>query len=272
MSDIPAALGFTRQMGWPHREQDWRFHLRLGAGLVATDLDLTVVGTMVSWKYGDRHGTLGLAVVDPRCQRRGIGARLLEQVVSNTQVGSLSLVATKAAQKLYRRHGFRSTGQVEQHQGNIRDVRAEAPSANISLRQLHRDDLEILCKLDGGGLGFERRELLKALLPMAQGMVLERHDAPVGFALLRRSGIGQTIGPVVVRNEHDAVLVLSHLLARNRGFCRIDIHKNYGRVSAWLEEVGLPTVDEGTVMVSGPARAPPSGTIRSIALVSQALA
>ncbi len=43
-TDIGPALKLTQQLGWPHREQDWQFHLDLGAGIAAIGPDGAVIG------------------------------------------------------------------------------------------------------------------------------------------------------------------------------------------------------------------------------------
>lgn len=68
LEDIPTAHGLTQQVGWPHTERDWQFHLEQGHGWVATDESGIVVATTLYWLYGEDSGTLGLVIVTDRCR------------------------------------------------------------------------------------------------------------------------------------------------------------------------------------------------------------
>lgn len=269
-TDIGPALKLTQQLGWPHSKQDWRFHLDLGAGIAAIGPDGAVIGTTLWWTYGTNAGSLGLIVVDPRYQGRGIGGRLMQRALAEIGPRSLQLVATAVGLKLYQRHGFEPVGMIEQLQGELSAVQALPQAPDTRLRPLQAGDLATLCKLDSRALRLDRSKLLQALLAVADGCVLERGGHPVGFALARAAGRGTTIGPVIAADQSDAKLMLSALLAGRSGFCRIDVPREAGALIAWLQGLGLAPVDEGTMMLNEHARMTHSSPQRCFALVSQA--
>ena len=96
-ADVGAAHKLSLDVGWPHRQQDWEFVQRLGAGHVAID-DGAVVGTILTWKHDRRHASLGMVIVDPRYQGRGIGKRLMRLALRDVAGRAVMLNATPAGQ------------------------------------------------------------------------------------------------------------------------------------------------------------------------------
>jgi GNAT superfamily N-acetyltransferase len=269
-SDLAAALALTQTMHWPHRQADWEFHFRLGRGWVACDTSGAVVGTALWWPYGDHFGTVGLVVVDASHQGKGIGHRLMNAILADAGTRTLQLVATQAGLSLYRRCGFKEYGGIEQRQGT--PVRgAEVPASDATLRAVVRSDVESLGALDAMAFGTNRATVLQQVFAAGSGVLAERHGCLAGFALLRRSGRGVAIGPVVADDQRLAIALIAHHLQNTDGsFLRIDVPANAAIVTAWLEANGLVSVDQGTTMVRGEHPVRPSD-VRTFALVSQAL-
>ena len=70
-------------------------------------------------------------------------------------------------------------------------------------------------------------------------------------------GRGVVVGPVVARDAMDAKALVATLAADHRGsFVRVDVPVTSG-LSPWLEEIGLPHVDDVVSMARGkpPTRA-----------------
>jgi hypothetical protein len=106
-------------------------------------------------------------------------------------------------------------------------------------------------------------------------VVLDRGGRAAGFAVLRRFGIGQVIGPVVAPDAAAARALIGHFLASNPGqFIRVDVPEESG-LSPWLQELGLADVGPAIRMVRGAALPPgekgeEAGAVRRFALASQA--
>ena len=73
-ADLDAAHALSERLHWPHRLADWQFNFQFAHGLVA-ERDGEFVGTAQYWPWGEHHATIGLVMVDPRCQGRRIGDR-----------------------------------------------------------------------------------------------------------------------------------------------------------------------------------------------------
>ena len=268
-ADVEAAHALSLRVHWPHRLADWQFNCDFGSGLVA-ERDGELVGTAQSWLWGDAHATIGLVIVDPRCQGRRIGFRLMEALLAELDDRSVLLHATPEGRGLYERLGFVRAGEVRQHQGTALPAPLVALDEGWRLRPADHNDTELLAALDAQARGMPRTAMVTALLSHADTVVLDHDGSARGFAMLRRFGRGLAIGPVVAPDADGAKALIAHLVGVNAGkFVRIDVDADSG-LGDWLESIGLPRVDAPTIMGRGRAPAPHGGP-RLFGLVSQAL-
>nr|WP_216668607.1 GNAT family N-acetyltransferase [Paraburkholderia xenovorans] len=241
----------TVELKWPHRTDDWRFVALLGEGFVAEDAS-GVIGTALCWKYGDGRASLGMVIVSPAQQGRGIGRKLMELVLEELGGRVTFLHATTAGQPLYEKLGFRAAGTLDQHQGAVFQPPLVSLPPGERLRPLGSSDTARLVELASRASGLDRGDVLPALLDTADGIALDRDGELIGFALFRRFGRSFAIGPVVAPESEDssrAKALISHWLALNEGvFVRIDTPGESG-LTEWLEQLGLPRVDTVVKMV-----------------------
>ncbi|WP_321783940.1 GNAT family N-acetyltransferase [Paraburkholderia sp. J94] len=277
--DIDAAHGLSVAVRWPHRPEDWRFAYEAGTGFVAVDNDV-VIGTALCWKFGADRATLGMVIVSPDQQGRGIGRKLMELVLEELGERVTFLHATPAGQPLYEKLGFAACGGLTQHQGTVEQAPAVVLPQGETLRAVTPADLPTLVDLASRGCGLDRSATLPALLAVAQGgVVLERDGAITGFALARRFGRGYAIGPVVAApsdNDVRAKALVSHWLTQHvGGFVRIDVPAGAG-IESWLPTVGLVPVDSVVKMVRNASAAQHSGepdaAWRAYGIINQAMA
>ncbi|MEH3101035.1 GNAT family N-acetyltransferase [Sphingomonas adhaesiva] len=273
-ADLPAAHDLSREVKWPHRIEDWEMMLALGEGQVA-EIDDRIVGSALTWQFGadgdaSRAATIGMVIVTPHAQGMGIGRRLMEALLERHPGRSVMLNATEEGLPLYEKLGFERLGTIVQHQGAAFRVPVAELIPGERVRPLGTKDDETLFALARAATGMDRRALLEAILPGAQGVMLTRENEPVGFALFRRFGRGYLIGPVVAPDVGGAKVLISHWLGSNAGaFCRMDVPETSG-LAEWLEDLGLPQVGRVVTMVRGPAPATDPAT-RLFSLTTQAL-
>ena len=271
--DLPAAHELSREVKWPHRIEDWELMLALGEGQVA-EVDGQVVGCALTWRFGEdadptKAATIGMVIVTPRARGMGIGRRLMEALLAGNPGRTIMLNATGDGLPLYEKLGFGRTGTIVQHQGAAFAVPVAELIPDERVRPLGTKDSDTLYALARAATGIDRRALLDAILPQAQGVMLTRANEPVGFALFRRFGRGYLIGPVVAPDVGGAKVLISHWLGSNAGaFCRLDVPDDSG-LSQWLDELGLPQVDRVVTMVRGPAPVTDPAT-RLFSLTTQA--
>lgn len=248
---------------------DWALHLRLGRGFGARDGDGSLLGTAIWWDWDGKLATLGLVVVRPDCQGRGIGRMLMRAILAETGERTVGLVATNAGLKLYQDCGFVVSGGIVQCQGTVAGS-AASPPKGVLVREAGLGDRTALYALDAAAVGARRPALLDAVLDAGlPALLAERGGRLVGGALLRPAGRGTTVGPLIADSEDVARALADAALDRIGGFARLDVPASAERLVAHLESRGLPVVDRVTAMLRGAP--PPAGDkTRRFGLVSQA--
>lgn len=247
---LPDAVRQSAALAWPYREADWRFALELGSGF-AVEADGRLVATAMWWPYGETHASVGMIIVDPAMQGRGLGRALMEKLLREAGNRTVFLNSTQEGLPLYTQLGFVARGQVFQHQAAL-PPEAALPAAPSHLRPMQPADGESLRRLDLAATGMDRTALLDALLAAGTTMVVDRGARVSAYASAREFGHGVVIGPVVASGASsaaDARDLIAALADRFRGrFVRIDVTEDSG-LSAWLAQMGLPCVGHAVPMV-----------------------
>ena len=268
-NDLPAAHALSQEVRWPHRLEDWQFVERLGSGFVAEE-NGALVGTGLCWKQGSRHGSLGMIIVSQQHQGKGIGRKLMNLVLEELGQRCTLLNATAAGQPLYESLGFQATGTLHQHQGTMEAVAPVALAQGETIRKAEPGDLAKIIELGNRGSGMARDEVLRQLVAVAEGAVLERNGELAGFSILRRFGRGQVIGPLVAPDSERAKALIACWAAACSGtFVRMDVTGSSG-LGAWLAQVGLAQVDTAVIMARNGVP-PQDQAIQQFAIINQAL-
>jgi predicted N-acetyltransferase YhbS len=250
-ADIPAAKALSSSFGWPHRAEDWVFASHLGFGIAAEDVG-GIIGTAMAWPYGSDSAALGLVTVASDRQGRGIGRRLMQALLHALGDRTVILHATQAGLALYESLGFARTHMVRQHQGVVPDLSPDEPGGGPALRALTQSDRPVVHALDRAATGLDRQALIDAILRQGAG-VLATGSGASGFALVRRFGHGDVIGPVVAPDVHAARRMIRTLLAPRVGrFVRVDVPEA-GSLGDWLLAQGLADAGPVACMVRGAA-------------------
>lgn len=268
-ADSAAGLALTRQLGWPHRLEDWQQLIALGEGVVAEEQGQHLGGAL-GWRWGEHAATIGLVIVAESARGRGVGQQLMRALLAAFPGCRVLLHATPLGRPVYEKLGFRVCGRVWQHQ--VRALPAAPPvevPAGLQLRAATPQDSAVLNALDYRASGMQRDRLLQTLL--SETVVLtDRTGTVTGFASVRRFGHGYTIGPLVAADRAAAQALMAHRMQRLQGqFVRIDTPD--AALAAWAQQQGLPQVDDPVVMVHGTPWQAAAGDARTWLLVSPAL-
>lgn len=250
--DLAAMHALAQLMSWPHRAEDCAQMLALGTGIVAIDEEERTVGVGLRWAFGRDVGTVGMVLVAPERQGKGIGRALMNALIADSGPRALMLNATAEGLPLYEKLGFVTTGLVRQHQGRLAEERDLPAAPAVAVRRAVPADHAALCALDAAAFGADRSVLIGGLLAGGEAWLVEGGGRSVGFAVLRAFGRGTIIGPVVAANEDDAIaLVAAAAKAAPPGVLRADVQAEADRLAAWLTAAGLPAIDTVTVMQRG---------------------
>lgn len=272
--DVPALHLLSVEVGWPHRPDDWRFAIGLGAGLVACDAARRIGGCAMWWPDGPEAGHVGMVIVSPRLQGRGLGRRLMAAILAAAGERGLELNATPAGRPLYERDGFVAAGAVRQHQGLAivpAADGAEAPPGSV--RSLAEGDIAALRIVDRQATGRDRTRLLDTLLGIASAVVVHEVEGRVaGFAVTRPFGRGHVVGPLVAGSDDAAIALFRPSIAAHQGaFLRTDMLLDDGAFPRFVEQAGLARVDVAITMARGVRDVAAPGPARLYCITSQAL-
>ncbi|QQN75662.1 GNAT family N-acetyltransferase [Croceicoccus sp. YJ47] len=247
---LEAANALSEEESWPHRLEDWQLFEELGEGIVAT-VDERVVGTIMAFRYGDRHATLGMLLEAGEVRERDIARMLMLAMLDRLgEDMNVMLSATPKRQSLFTSLGFVPAGLVHQHQGIAPSMPLTAPREDERVRPMGEGERD-LPGLYCSATGVDRSVLFYAMARDSSGIVLTRDHEPVGFALLRRFGRGRVIAPIVAPDFEGAKLLATQMLGAQAGhYCRIDTVGGFG-MSEWLESIGLPRATTVRTMVRG---------------------
>lgn len=267
-ADLVAATSLSRDVGWPHRIEDWQFVFSLGHGLAGYIGD-RLVATAMWWPYDHRITRIGMVIVDPGLQRSGIGRSLMNAVLDRID-SPMVLNATAPGGPLYRRLRFVDCGAICQHQGTTSSVPLAVLRAGERIRPAGRGDLKTLIDLDAAASGVRRDTIISALTLHAEAVVLDARGRTAGFAFFRRFGHGYVIGPVVAEDGQSARALIAHWVGSKAGmFMRIDVPEQAG-ISDWLDALGLVQTSRARTLCHGHCPVP-VGTAQIFALINQAL-
>ncbi|WP_037150343.1 GNAT family N-acetyltransferase [Rhizobium freirei] len=263
---LEAAVRLSREAGWPHRLEDWKVALDLSEGIVAVDSDNEVVGTTLLTSYGTDCATINMVIVATSMRGRGLGRCLMDAALALAGERPLRLVATTDGLPLYEKLGFRQTGTIVQHQGQ---VAATQKPGNTEVATTA--DIAAITDLDRAAFGADRSVLIARFAALGEFAVIRRDDKVAAFACLRTFGRGEVVGPVVAANIEDAKSLLSHFMSRKTGaFLRVDIGAETG-LGPWLASHSLSHVGGGIAMARPVAARSYSSTVTTFALANQAL-
>jgi predicted N-acetyltransferase YhbS len=268
--DLAAAHKLSLSVLWPHRLEDWKFVHGLGEGIVAED-ETGVVGTAMCWLYGQDYASVGMVIVAPERQKAGIGRSLMTRIMRETDGRNVLLHATAEHHAFCESLGFTRIGCVHQHQGSVFRAPFVVLGEGERIRPVGPRDEPALAELSRRALGRSSTVSLKHLAGVASLVAIDRYGELIGYAALRKFGLGHVIGPVIAPDAERAKALIAHWAGSRAGsFVRLDVPDTSG-LSPWLTDMGLVQV-EATVPVLVRGEAPrPDRSMTRFALLSQSL-
>lgn len=239
--DIDAGIQLCRLAGWDQVRRDWeRFIEGPDSRTIAAVRGGEVVATSATIRYGGRFAWIGMVLVHPDAQGRGVGATVLRQAIDElSDVTAIRLDATTAGRILYQKYGF-----IDEYPL----MRMEATSVSVSssaralARPMTRGELREVAAMDQSAFGASRGKLLEWMYDGAPELayVAERGGNLCGYLLGRHGHQFEHIGPVVADEVRAAIELATVCLARHRdqSFVIDTPHHNRGWMQ-FLESAGF---------------------------------
>ncbi len=187
--DLPFADSLRALAGWNQTLGDWERFLAIEpTGCFLAEWNGTCAGTATSIVYGPELGWIGMVLVHPEFQRRGIGRALLQhciELLRGRGVQCIKLDATPLGRTVYR--GLRFQDEWTLKRWSRPPATPQVTALDASLRAWRAADEQILGPLDASAFGVSRQRLLAALASQSRcAVVLEPEPGrPAGFGMLR---------------------------------------------------------------------------------------
>jgi GNAT superfamily N-acetyltransferase len=242
-TDIPSGLSLCRSAGWNQLSRDWEIFLMLDSqgNWVCVHDDGNVIGTVTTIRYGHHVAWIGMVLVDPAHQRKGIGLRLLEQagqVLKNENC--VKLDATPAGRQVYIKLGFEDEYELSRMSASAFNTQHMVSSPTAT--ELTSDSLENVRSFDRNVFGADRMALLSWILNGAPDLAFQvtEGDQLCGYCFGRSGFRYMHIGPVVATSIDVAKALVSTALKRcgNKPVI-LDVPHHDKSWRGWLESVGF---------------------------------
>jgi GNAT superfamily N-acetyltransferase len=213
-ADAAGGLALSTEAGWNQNEADWRFFLAKGIVLGVRDRGRHLVATAALLPYGATDAWISMVLVTATHRRRGLATRLVDACLDTAKsLGVTSwLDATPAGAAVYGPLGFTRT--VE-----LRRLRLENASCSRPATPIPAGKFDAFVARDIAAMGFDRRELLAALVERPMSRLLANGDT---MTLVRNGRTARHIGPLFTDNPEHALGMVGHIVASESGQLLID--------------------------------------------------
>jgi predicted N-acetyltransferase YhbS len=253
--DIESGLQLCRLAGWDQVQRDWeRFISDENATVSLAIYPKTqspsssssgvearqIIGTVATIRYGAEFGWIGMLLVHPDVQGRGVGAVLLGHATAELAgVPSIRLDATPAGHILYRKHGFVDEFPLRRMEATSVVIER---SQHSSIAPLKHADLAEVVAFDRPAFGAPRADVLAWMLDGAPacGFVARRGGQVVGYVVGRDGHEFNHLGPIVAVDASLAVELARTCLAVRPGKAVvIDSASDAAEWRSFLEQAGF---------------------------------
>jgi GNAT superfamily N-acetyltransferase len=254
-------VALSQSAGWKDVESEWRV-LHDAGEVRGIWKHGRVIAHGVLGDYGNS-ATLAKMVVLPELQRRGLGARLLDEFIALADARRIpvGLCATDLGRPLYRSRNFEVSGELMILFGSA----SLGPPVGDSVVPLL--DAEQAVELDRHFSGCDRSRMLRARCREACAMFVLASGR--GFGLASGQGEHALVGPIVADDEEGARSLIVALLGAVARPARIDVPLEHVGLRNWLVTLGLREMSQRVEMARGASRMPWQVAQR-FALASQA--
>ncbi|MFC7305980.1 GNAT family N-acetyltransferase [Streptomyces monticola] len=262
--DLTACADLSENRGWPREEHKWGLLLSAGTGYGIDDPEGGLMSACVVTEYGPHErpdlAAIGMMLVAERHARKGIGRRLMQQVVTEAAATPLTLHATPYGRPLYEELGFKTTGRAEMLRGRFSP---SGPAPTVATRPATAEDLQAILRLDSEVFGSDRTHMITRLPAFADQLrVAEDGDGLIGFAAAWPNMDTHVVGPLIARDTEIAKALVASLAAHTDRPLRTDIDVRHEELLSWLKLQGLESWSFNAVMTYGIPELPGDWTRR----------
>lgn len=206
--------GFSQKLHWPHGAEEWQAMKDIGQLYSLSDNDAPYA-TALLVQNNPAWYNIGMVLVDPDHQRRGIGRFMMRHAMNQitSPTATLSLTASPAGEQLYKTIDFKQVGLTHIFQGQAGHFKnlTAANSGHIIksfTRGADEGPQDSLITFDAEQYGFSRQTMLERWLGFCDKIVTA-HDPKTGHTqgyagLFRRRANNEehfVVGPLVAQSS-----------------------------------------------------------------------
>ncbi len=236
IADAPRNVALSNAIGWPDTEPEWQVIHSAGyvlGALRAGGGELVAQGAL---GLCEGAGTIAKMVVAASARRQGLGAAILDRLLSEADRRALpvvGLIATPLGEPLYVTRGFEPLGEVIISVGTPR-LDEHAPSAPALQVRPVTDAPQIL-SIERRFMAGSRAGMLRARLACSSVTALTEG----GYALATPQPGGTRIGPIIAENVGVARALACALFRAAPGLVRLDVPGEQREFRDWLISLGM---------------------------------
>lgn len=210
--DIPLGLALCRFAGWNQLEDDWQRFLALNFERVfVAEYEGQPCGTASLTCYGTDLAWIGMVLVHPDFQRRGVASALIRHGLSTLREAKLRCIkldATDLGRAVYSKLDF------EDERPIYRCLCPRAPArSGPALPPISERDWEAVAAFDLEVFGANRLPLLQRLAYDGSTAIVRSADGVEGFGFARSGFDASFLGPIVARDSDTARALAKSLLS-----------------------------------------------------------
>lgn len=248
-ADAPANVALSQRVGWKDAMGDWHT-LHAAARVLGVREQGQLIAQGALGDYGAA-ASLAKMVVAPEFQGRGLGRRLLEELLAPARERGIpvGLCATDQGRPLYEKAGFLASGELMILFGTPRSALSMPESVESLV------DAATAIELEQRFVACDRSRMLRARLGQANAAFCVTGSEP-GFVMASPFEAGSVVGPLFASSDATARRLLEAVFSRVPGAVRIDVPMQHTALRTWLVELGLHEHSLRVEMVSGAARTP----------------
>ncbi|NGP61231.1 GNAT family N-acetyltransferase [Paenibacillus thiaminolyticus] len=268
--DIPGLIALSDSVGWDYDEPELVTILSSGRGFGHKTEQGSLVSSSAVLPYGEELASIGMVIVHPAYQGRGLGTAAVEACMGTVgEQAAVMLIATKEGEPLYKKLGFDAVTCV--HKMVAERYSAELPVHEAGQYEIEPFDgmcLDQVHRLDRCAVGAERHAFLHSRIRQAKQCVVLRDTAKqiAGYGLAVAGPVHLVLGPIIAPNPEAAACLIHHLAAGHDGKLRIDVPDEQRALLPYLRRCGFERATQPPVMFlhgrQMPAR---NGTLYGIA-------
>ncbi|WCF08998.1 GNAT family N-acetyltransferase [Paenibacillus thiaminolyticus] len=250
--DIPGLIALSDSVGWDYDEPELVTILSAGRVFGHKTEQGSLVSSSAVLPYGEELASIGMVIVHPAYQGRGLGKAAVEACMGTvSKQAAVMLIATKEGEPLYKKLGFGAVTCV--HKMVAERYSAEFPVHEAGQYEMEPFDgvcLDQVHRLDRWAVGAERHAFLHSRIRQAKQCVVLRDKAKqiAGYGLAVAGPVHLVLGPIIAPNPEAAACLIHHLASGHDGKLRIDVPDEQRALLPYLRRCGFERATQPPVM------------------------